>query len=261
MYLGLGVVVIVVLAIIGFLVIKNQKGASPTDSPTTKNRVREEINVLPVPDRPVVTLDPTSDGRSVVLTIKQLKKEASTVEYELEYQAGTLLQGAFGQLNLSPLPAQTKILLGSCSAGGACTYHKEVKGGKLLTRYQGVNNYTLKSDWRYIENTDKSSQFSSQDAKFQLSGQGLSSVSTAIIFNAPGYPDGLSSEPVADIYSLSSTSPVKGDLTVTIRLNTDAPAKLAYFDGQSWKYSSGSVTDKALTANAPAGQFYTAVAE
>ncbi len=261
MYLAVGLVVVVILLVVGGLVLQNRNGTTKTDAPTTKNRVREEINVLPVADRPVVTLDPTSDGRSVVLTISQLKKEASTAEYELEYQAGTLLQGAFGQLNLSPLPAQTKILLGSCSAGGACTYHKEVKGGKLLTRYQGVNNYTLKSDWRYIENTDKSTQFSSQDAKFQLSGPGLAGVNTAIVFNAPGYPDGLSGEPVADIYGLSPATPIKGQLTISIRLNTDQTAKLAYFDGQSWSYSTGSVADKILTAQAPAGQFYTAVAE
>ncbi len=261
MYLVVGAVVLVILLAGGGWFLKNKQKTSTATTPAAKNRVREEINVLPVSDRPVVRLEPTSDGRSVVLTITQLKKEASTAEYELEYQAGTLLQGAFGQLNLSPLPAQTKILLGSCSAGGACTYHKEVKGGKLLTRYQGVNNYTLKSDWRYIENTDKSTQLVSQDAKFQISGQGLSSISTAIIFNAPGYPDGLSGEPVADIYSFSPTSVVKGDLTITLRLTTDLPAKLAYFDGQTWNYSTGSVADKVLTATAPASQFYTAVAQ
>ncbi len=254
------IVTLIILAISGSFIVKSLGGQKSATSQTTKSKIREEINVLPVPDRPVVDLAPTADGRSVVLTVAEMKKAAATMHYEIEYQAGTLLQGGEGDLDLTSLPTQKQILLGSCSAGGACTYHKDVQGGKLLTRFRGENNYTLKSDWRYIENKDKSTSFSSQDAKFTISSPELAKVGNTIIFTAPGYPSKLQSEPIADIYNFSSSGAIKGTLTVSIRLNNDQPAQLAYFDGAQWQYVAGTVTDKVLTATAPAAQIYTAIA-
>jgi hypothetical protein len=127
---------------------------SKQDQPK-KKKVSEPINVISQSDRPYIQLIPMSSGRNITISMIELKKPATSVEYELEYQAGELLQGAFGSIELGSLPANKDILFGSCSAGGACTYHTDVRGGTLLTKYSGPENYALKQEWKYFENKTK----------------------------------------------------------------------------------------------------------
>jgi len=146
-----------------------------TQTPTTekKKKVSVPVNVIDQALRPFVSVLPTADGKNILISVQSLKKTATEAEYELEYQAGSLLQGAFGTIKLANLPSETKVLLGSCSAGGACTYHTEVQGGTLLMRFAGPEDYALKTDWKYIENKTQETAFSSKDGKFQVSGTQL----------------------------------------------------------------------------------------
>lgn len=199
-----------------------------------KRRRAEPVNVIPVADRPYLQIVPKADGRNLELVVVSLNKPATEAEYELEYQSGSQLQGAFGLLDLAQLPSSFTILLGSCSAGGACTFHEDVQGGTLVTRFSGPENYALKSDWRYIDNAAKHTGISSKDAKFQLESSALAAVRYVVVFNTAGYPAGLPGTPVSDPYSLTASSALSGNGKLAIRANEDGPFTVYGWDGDEW---------------------------
>lgn len=252
-------IVIVVIALIGGIVWVRSRS---TESPAVQNEKRRlslPENVIPVAERPYLVIEPLADGRNIEITVQTLKKEAEQMEYELEYQAGTLLQGAFGEIDLGSLPASARILLGSCSAGGACTYHEDVKGGSLVTRYTGgADPYALKSDWKYIINARETAH-SSKDAKFQIDGPSLAQQRYLIIFNTPGYPEELPGTPVSDIYSLSASGILTGTAELTMRANEEGELKIATWNGSEWATHEGTVDGKMVTATVPLTDLYVVV--
>ncbi len=262
--------IVVVLLVLGggiFGVIQIQKWLKPSSDKTTqKNKVAEEVNVIPLADRPYVQIAPLADGHNVILIVKSLGKTAQNAEYELEYQSGTLLQGAFGSIELGTIPAQEQVLLGSCSAGGKCSYHEDVQGGKLLLRFMDKDSkYVLRTDWRYRSNVNLEPQMGSKDAKFKITGDALASQKYLVVYNSPGYPEGLTGEVVSDVYSLAVSGTLKGTGDVSVRvptaLDTDKLALMGY-TGSEWKKLPSVVTDKTVIgANVELMELYTVVKE
>ena len=256
----IGVVVGVVLIAGSIVFIKSRK-SSPSvvsDASTQKHHISDPVNVIAVGERPYMQVLP-KDIHNVAIMVNDVKKPATSAEYEIEYQTDSSLQGAQGTFSLSPLPASTKnILLGSCSAGGACTYHKNVQGGTILTKFTGgTENYTLKTEWNYIDNTAKDSKFSSKDAKFQLTSTDLSSEKLLVIYNSPGYPAGLSGTPESDPYTLDGITPYKGKGTLQMRANDLlASASIMGWDGKAWHEFVGKVDGKSVTADVDLMQLY-----
>ena len=257
----IGVIVILLIAVIGggawYISHRSQPNTTQTSK---KKRITAPINELPLAERPVVLLE-TLDSRNIQLSVQTLKKPAQSMEYELEYQAGSLLQGAFGSIELGSLPAQEKILLGSCSAGGACTYHQDVKGGSLVGKFASDDApYVLKSDWKYIENTAKESAVSSKDAKFQFNSPALAKQAIILIFNGFGYPAGLEGTPISDPYMISTSSTVSGEGELTIRANEEGATAIMGWDGSTWKtFAPSKVDGKSVTATVPFVQMYIVV--
>ena len=251
---------LVVLLLAGGFFWLRSRNASTGPEANQKQKLTLPNNVIPVAERPYLVISPLADGRNVEITVQTIKKAANSMEYELEYQAGTLLQGAFGELDIASLPATAKILLGSCSAGGACTYHEDVKGGSLLTRYTGGDEpYALKSDWKYIDNAGRETAHSSKDAKFQLEGKTLAQQRFLVIFNTPGYPEGVPGEVVSEIYSLASSGNLSGEVELTMRANEEGELKIAAWDGSEWTIYDGEVDGKMITATVDLAEVYVAV--
>lgn len=253
------VLVLLALGIGGFFLLRKSNTTETAETQPGKKIVVEEVNTLPVAERPYLKLHPEADGHNVTFTIESQKKTATEAEYELEYQAGTLLQGAFGKVDLAQLPSSTKILLGSCSAGGACTYHTDVQGGTLLTRYSDTKNFALKSEWRYFDNATKSPDIASKDAKFQLSSPELAKQRYMIVFNTPGYPEGLEGTPASEIFSLETSSALSGKGTLSLRADQEGVTKIAVWDGAEWQYVDGTGDGKTVTAEVPLAMLYVAV--
>ncbi len=247
-----GIIAVVVLLGGGGLAWKmiSKKPAAPVEQQPKKRRVSAPENVIPVAERPYMQIAPLADGRNLVMIVKSLPKTATEVEYELEYQAGSLLQGAFDTIKLETVPAQKQVLLGSCSAGGACTYHTDVKGGSLLLRFSGVEDYVLKSDWRYFDNKAKETAVGSKDAKFQLDAPTLATQRYMVVYNSPGYPEGLKGTPVSDPYSLATSSPLTGTGALTMRANEEGSLAIMGWDGKAWQEIKGTVEGKTVTASA-----------
>ncbi len=255
----IAVVALLVIGGGGFAFTKSRSKPTPTAESTKKKRIEEPTNIIAVAERPYLKILPHSNGHNLTLEIAEVKKEASSVEYELEYQAGSLLQGAFGQLSFDSLPATKEILLGSCSAGGACTYHEDVRGGTLLTRFNGSKSYALKSRWKYIINSTGETAFSSQDAKFQIDGQSLAKQSYLVIFNTAGYPDGLKSEPVSELYSLTTANKLIGEAKLTIRAEKEGELTIMGYDGQKWHEFDTTTDGKMASATVDLMELYTVI--
>lgn len=236
------------------------EAASPTPEPE-KRRVVEPTNVITVGERPYVAIIPAADGRNLTLRVVSLSKLATSAEYELEYQAGELLQGVNGALDLSSLPASTTQLMGSCSAGGKCSYHEDVRGGSLLIKFLGSENFSLKQDWKYIDNKAKEDAVASKDAKFQLTSPALKTNRYIIIYNTPGVPPGLEGTLVSDPYSLQTSSALAGDGTLTMRATTEGNLVIAGFDGSEWHEFTGTVDGKMITADVELMELYVVVSK
>lgn len=259
--IGIVVGVIVLLGIIGAVfALRTPKEEPVVEEKPKKSRISEPTNIIPVEERPYLKIMPLADGRNVEIVVESLKKPATDVDYELEYQAGSLLQGAFGAINIASLPAKTKILFGSCSAGGACTYHEDVQGGNLLTRFSGADEtYALKSDWRYFDNKAKETEFSSKDAKFQITSPALANVRYLVIFNTAGYPEGLKGDVLSEPYSLTASSNLAGKATLTMRANEEGELKIAGWDGKTWQEFEGVVDGKMIEAEVELMELYVVV--
>lgn len=219
----------------GIWFVTSRKPAAPAATqPEKKKKVTAPINAIPGTDRPVVMIQPTADGHNIVIKVQEVKKSATDLDFEVEYQAGSLLQGAVGALKLASLPAEYKILLGSCSAGGACTYNTDVQGGTLTMNFSGGETYALKNEWKYIENKTKGTAFSSKDAKFQITSADLAKQRTLIIFNSPGYPGTPQGEVVSEHYALAAVDQLKGKAKVSLRAQSEGTLKIQGWNGSSW---------------------------
>jgi len=263
---GIVLLVGITLGLVGFFILQSNKKDS--DSNTTqqpaKKKISEPVNQISVDERPYLKLLPKADGRNIEIVAIEVKKPATAMEFELEYQAGTLLQGAFGQIEIDSLPASTQIMFGSCSAGGACTYHTDIKSGSLLARFDGTERYALKQDWRYFDNTSKATSIASKDAKFQLESSALASVRFGIVYNTPGYPgtsNELGGSLVSEVYSLTASSTLKGSGTLSIRANEEGNLTIIGFNGSTWQKFETTTDGKTATATVELMEAYGVISE
>lgn len=215
-------------------------------------KVEEPVNTVPVSERVYTTIDFHNGkfpiGREVTVAIAD-GKGASAIEYELEAQAGTSVQSGIGAIETKDTakPIQKNILLGSCSAGGACSYYQDVKGGALILRFIGSPIGNLKGEWSY-QAPGSDGKLSSRDAKFQLDAPKLKDA-FAIIGQTMGLPKSISSDVLAGPYHIASTASAAGEISLTIHLSDEsAKAKLLFWDGKAYKTITNSVSGKTLTA-------------
>lgn len=258
LYPIIGVVLLVIFGGI-FALTRGNSEAPVEDKTLRKRKISEPVNIIDQKDRPYIMVEPNSDGRNLTISVDNLKINATEVEYELEYKSGSLQQGVFGSISLDSFPATTKQLMGSCSAGGACTYHEDVKGGSLVTRFISKENYALKTEWRYIENKDGETQMGSTDAKFQLTSDALKNVKIAIIGDASGLPDDVKGDLVSAPYYLSTVPSVTGTAELTMRANEEGDLKIMGWDGSKWTEFTGVVDGKSITATVDLMQAYVVV--
>jgi len=250
-----------ILILGGVLAYSNLKAKPPAeDEESSPLKPVEKVNLIPVEERPYVSIVPNQNGRNLVITLHDLKKPAEEAEVEVEYQTGELLQGAMLPIDLAKLPESVDMLLGSCSAGGKCSYHEDVSGGSLLLRFMGSEKYVLKNDWAFIDNTEQETQFASRDSKFRVEGKGLARAKYAVILQSPGLPENVERRLLSAPYAIQYDGSVTGDVTVSIRMSEDVTtATILGWDGESWLELKTTVADKVATAVAPLVEAYVVV--
>ncbi|NLG06319.1 MAG: hypothetical protein GX559_01325 [Candidatus Pacebacteria bacterium] len=247
------IVIAVLLLIAGgsFFYIKNKQNKEQDTPDNVKQKISPKVNIIPVSERPYMQLSPNADGHHITISVLELKKPATSLNYEMEYQTGSMLQGFQGMLKLDQLPISDKKLFGSQSAGGAITYHEDIKGGSFLAEFMGPEDYAVKSNWRYFTNNKRESEFQSQDTKFTIANDSLSAYSYLIIFNNPGYPGEIEGELISDIYSLSAEKSLKtlsSEFTVTFS-SKEEQAQILGYDGNDWQEIETLQSDGLATAS------------
>lgn len=182
----------------------------------------ETINELEVVKRPYVILAPREDGKELFLTISNLKMGETNVEYELEYQAGTMIQGVFGRIDFAQdnPPATKKLLLGSCSKG-KCKYDEDVSGGTLTLRFSGTKDYVLREDFTLNLMFEKEGVFALRNAKVGLDvgSSGLSASTYVVAMSSFGLPVEVEGELVAGPIGFFTANPavLKKEATLTFK--------------------------------------------
>lgn len=241
--LSIGAIIIAVLTILVILP-TGERNADTTSQEPVRRRISEPVNEIEVAQRPYIQLTPQADGRNLTISVLEVKKSADLMEYELEYQAGSTSQGEFNTIDLATLPASNNAFFGSCSAGGACTYHEDIKGGSLLGRFisntENGESYALKQDWRYFDTTAAQTQVASRDAQFQLEASAIANQRFIVVYNTPGFPGDISEfgELASDIYSLRGNTAFTGTGELSIRAHEatseERPLTILGFNGTEW---------------------------
>lgn len=254
------IMLILVIGIGSAVAMANKNKQMAEEAPVVvKKKVQSPVNVIPVSERPYLRLEPSADGRHISINVLEVKKPATELEYEMEYQTGSMLQGFGGLISLAKLPATEKKLFGSQSAGGAITYHEDIKGGNLLAQFGGGEAYAVKSAWRYFENAkEKMTKFSSQDNKFSIEAKTLSSSNYLVIYNSPGYPGEIKGELISDPYVVSaerSLTSASNEFMISFR-SSEANAKIMGYDGSKWQEMETKPTDSMISASGPFMEVY-----
>lgn len=244
---------LIILIVIGVFIFKNPKKAPPTPAGTA--RQVEQINQISIQDRPFVTLTPRADGKEVTLSLDQVKN-ASKVEYELEYQTESLIQGVFGNIDFTQEtpPVSKNLLFGSCSKG-KCRYDEGIVGGSLTLRFEGGSQpYALKADFNLQNMFDRQGIFISKDAKATLDvgKSGLANATYLIVAGTMGLPSPVDGEILAGPYAfLAASSPALTKATVTIQIKDDLTgAKLMFWNGKAYTELKATVGDGKISAPA-----------
>lgn len=235
--LGIGGIIVVVG---GIFALTRLKG--PSSSVTTTggdDEVELPINVIPVAERPYITLTPDKTGRSLDIAVASAPQEGD-MEYELIYNASGKQEGALGTIMLASVkqPIVKSILLGSRSAGGATTYHEGVTGGSLTVTYGETR---LKESWNFLSFDSKDPSVSSVDGKMSLTftAKALKDGERLVTMKSFGLPAKLPAEGelVAGPYSYGAASPVKGAVQLTLKLGSGdhAGAVLYEWTSGAWK--------------------------
>lgn len=233
------------------------------EKPAERPKVQETVNTAPLGERAYATLGFAAEsrhpvGRELTLTVAEAKG-AAKIEYELEYQAGTLVQAGLGSISPAgeEAPYKRDILLGSCSAGGACSYNRDVLGGTLVLRFKDSPVGNLKGEWAFFE-PGNDGKFSSRDGKFQLEAAKLKNA-FVIISQTLGLPKPLEpasaggygvakGEVVVGPYHVETTASSVGEMAATIHLSKDGTAVLWHWDGKTYREIPAEVSGKTLTA-------------
>lgn len=214
---------------------KKDSSANATPTPI-KKKVAKPVNLIPFEERPYVVMAPTL-AREVDVTVKALPKAADGIDYLAEYQHGTSLGGNEQFIDLKKgLPATKQFALYSRSAGGKTSYEEDVKGGSLTLDFDGANSYSLKQDWKYIDNQTKLTDFAMDDGKFTVSSPELKTVRYGILYNSPGTPGAIKGKRLSEVYTFQGTSSLTGKKAdISITLSEQGKGTIYGWTGTEWK--------------------------
>lgn len=253
----IGIVIVLVIVLGIFLLTRK----------STKNTVVEEevkidlpINVLPISERPFITLSPDDSGRSLDISVSGAPTTGA-MEYEMIYNASGKQEGALGSVYLGSekQPIVKSILLGSKSGGGKVTYHEGVTGGSITVTYADTR---LKESWNYLHFDPADPTFSATDGRFSVALTKTALKKDGVIitmknfgYEKAGLPEG--AEVVSGPYSYFTQSPIKGTAQVTIKLPAGEHVNPTMYEwtGTTWKKLAGKLATDAITATSTSSVF------
>lgn len=251
------VIGVVLLAVSGFFVVKALKKSPPSTTPADNVKVELPLNTLPLTERPFITLQPDSLGRSLGMTVSGAPTTGE-LEYEMIYNASGKQEGALGTIFLATekQPLTKSILLGSKSGGGKVTYHEGVTGGSLTVTYGETR---LKESWNFLKFDPADPTISSTDGRFlaTLGKTALKKDAVIVTMKTFGYAKtGLTDavKVVAGPYAINAQSALRGSFGVSLKLPAGEHVNptLYGYNGTTWAKLTTKLVGETVTATAPA---------
>jgi hypothetical protein len=248
--------VIIIAAVLGILVVVgliyfSNRSSQPEEVAIKPTPKPEPVNIIPVSDRPYVTLEPLTARNQLEIVIHDLKVPAEKVEVALEYDRNQgVLDAVLKQFRLDNLPLVENLFMGSKSAGGHITYHDDVIGGDLNLKFSGDQRYSLQTPWRYDDTQKQYEEFSTSDGKFQIVFVEPFKTPKMLIMLSPGLPESVDGEILAGPYLFRGVGGLPdSQVELKVRLNeTVETAQLLGWDGDAWLELDSEIIDKTLTA-------------
>lgn len=258
-------IIIIIAAVVGALLVAGilyavtSSDSSENEAEITPTPVPEPVNIIPVKDRPYVTLQPLTARNQLELVIHDLKTPADSVEVILEYDRNEgVWDAVLKNFTITDLPLVEPLFLGSKSAGGHITYHDDVIGGNLTLQLRGDEPYALKTPWRYDDKEVSYQELSTSDGKFQVELDEPIRANKVVVMQSPGLPENLDGEVIAGPYLFRFVQDLpEGTATVKIRTSDVVESPTLYgWDGENWQEIDASLEDKTLTAQTEIFQVY-----
>lgn len=201
---------------------------SSTAEPTVQNK-RQIINALPYDQRPFVALFPHPTNKLITLLVDKAVSD-SDITIDIEYMSGNSLKGGRTTLALPfDLPHTQAFLLGSCSAGGKCSFDEDITTGTIKTKLEkGDELHVLKSNFVFL--ADERTATTDQKAAFTPARSLTGPVILGQTHGFLGQVDGeLSSEPIA--ITTTSAKALEGKL----ELIAPDTQKVLIYDGKTYQ--------------------------
>ncbi len=227
------IVLLFLLAGGGFFFLRNPKDSGKRVAPS---KGIEQINVLPVKERPYMILMPSADGH--FLTVEIINPfDFKSVDYEFEYQAGTSIKGGIGSFNFAESPPYEKRQLLGTKSKADYYFDENVFAGSFTFRFENGERVALKVDFTLQQAGEKEGKFTSRDLKVGLDvGEtGLSSNTFVVTTQTMGLPAEIEGEVLAGPYGFFSSgkSTVKaGTLSFQSKKDLTGARILAWLDGE-----------------------------
>jgi len=224
----LPIIIVLVVLLLGvaayFAFFRDKLGPS---SPPVQNK-RQIINALPYDQRPFVALFPHPTNKLITLLVDKAVSD-SDITIDIEYMSGNSLKGGRTSLALPfSLPHTQAFLLGSCSAGGKCSFDTDITTGSVKTKLERNNEiHVLKSNFVFL--TDERTATSDQKAVFTPDvDPGI-----AIMAQTHGYIAELEGELAAEPIAITTTS--AKDVVGTLELIAPDATAVYYYDGEAYQ--------------------------
>ena len=245
----LAIAIGLVLIAVGGVVIATRKPNAEIVAPPSK-KPKKAVNLIPMDERPYVTLKPLSGRNLLEVKIYELPKEAKSVEVSLEYDRNKGVQDAvLNSFNLTAFPLVEEMFLGSKSAGGHTTYHEDVIGGTMTLDFTD-DDYALAVPWRYVDTQKSYDKLSTTDGKFQAALDKPIKDNKVLIMQSPGVPGKVKGSVNSGVYYIGSVGDLP-DTTAEIKIRLDeesANATIMGWDGTDWIQYNTSVDGKTASA-------------
>lgn len=218
------------------------------------------INVIPLEERPFITLTPDKTGHSLDIAVSGAPKTGK-MEYEMIYNASGKQEGALGTISLASetQPIIKQILLGSRSAGGATTYHEGVTGGSITVTYGETR---LKESWNYLHFDAADPSFSSVDGKLSvtLGKTALKNDQIIVTMKTFGYAKtGLPTpaKVVSGPYGYFAQTTPKGSAQISLKLPAGEHVNPTIYEwnGTTWKKLATKLSGDTVSATSTASVF------
>lgn len=259
-------IIVLVIGLLGIKFLRKPGVNQETNKITSKPKV-ENINQLPLEKRPYIIIEPKSETRPSdyghwITVIIDKANEYQSVEYDVEYQAGNLIQGFMHRVDFSKekLPVAKEGFFGSESKG-KYKYDENVKSGSILFKFfKDATNYDALKNYFNLQNMEEQKGFFTANdgkANLEIGANDLNANDYVVITSTLGLPASIMSKVLSEPYGFYATRAVKlKNATLNIKSKEDlAKAKILGWDGKQWQEYKTSIKEE--TASTVVNQFGT----